>query len=32
MFKMGVESRVASKGVVDNVDGTLEEFAQLISD
>lgn len=32
MYKMGVDSRVASMGIVSNVEGTLEEFSQLLSD
>lgn len=32
MYKMGVDSRVAAMGVVNNVEGTLEEFSQMLSD
>ena len=30
MYKMGIDSRVASKGIVSNVQGTLEELAELL--
>lgn len=30
MYKMGVDARVASKGVVANVEGTLEEMDELL--
>jgi len=30
MFKMGVDSRVASMGIVENVEGTLEELADML--
>ena len=32
MYKMGEGSRVASMGVVNGVEGTLEEFAQMLRD
>lgn len=32
MYKMGVDSRVASMGVVNNVEGTLEELSQMLSE
>lgn len=30
MYKMSIDSRVATKGVVSNVEGTLEELAELL--